>query len=66
MKPLETKSMSPLTIVMQPHAGAVIGWCMVEAAKLSLEHECNVEFNHNGKLYQVLFNDLVGCVKERK
>lgn len=45
-------------------AGANIGDCMREAALLAVSEVQNVELTHGGNTYRVLFNDLIGEVRE--
>lgn len=43
--------------------GESIGDCMREAALLACQEWRNVTLTHNGRLYRVLCNDLLGCVQ---
>ena len=46
--------------------GYSIGEASREAIKISMEHNCNVEFTFNGKRYEYLFDDLIASCKITK
>lgn len=46
--------------------GGILGNCIHEALKVATQEWQNVMLIHNGKQYQILCNDLIGCAKEMK
>ncbi|HUX57834.1 MAG TPA: hypothetical protein VMV77_12725 [Bacteroidales bacterium] len=50
-------------VVIEVPCGGTQGRAAIEAIKIAMDFNCNVDFNFNGKEYKVLFNDLISCVK---
>lgn len=52
-------------IMMVTSATESCGEAIRKAAKLSLEHSCNVKFNYSGQVHTFVFNRILECVETR-
>ncbi len=54
------------TVEVSANMGSVLGYAMQDALEIAVKEWRNVNLKHDGKIYEVLINDLVSCFKERK
>ncbi len=54
------------SILMDVSAGEHIDRQKLQACFAALQHQCPVEFVHNGNLYRVTPDDLVRCVHQQE
>ena len=55
-----------IKIAVQFPEGMKWGECAVEAAKIAIKKQANVEFEYQLTCYSVLFNDLLAQVKKNR
>jgi hypothetical protein len=61
----EGRKMTEITSVdISALPGADIGSCMKEGLELATREWRNVRLKHNGKIYEIIVNDLLHTIKE--
>jgi len=58
--------MKAIKTILQVPSGKAISVAHIEAVTYSATHMVNVEYNHNGKTFRVVFNDLYTIPTEIK
>jgi len=59
------KDIEIVKLVVSAKYGASIGGCMKESIELAAKEWRNIELIHNGKIYEVKANDLIGSIREQ-
>lgn len=45
--------------------GSNINNCIIECISYSIEHMANLSLNHNGRIFHINYNDIIGIAKEQ-
>ena len=60
------KHLKPTRTILQVRSATAIGDAHIEAVIYAAQNTVNVEYNHNGTTYEVIFNDLLLIPKKVK